>query len=193
MNSPLTRCALTVTLLALAPLSVFAGEEKSIFDGKTLKGWKVERCEAEVKDGAILLKAGNGVVYHDKRYTDFVLDLEWKALKKDNWDSGIYFRCELPKGKRPWPKRWQANMRKGQEGDVGGLKGATSKGLVKDGEWNHFQLSVIGSKASLVINGKPAWKADGIKEKDGYIILQAEIPSGGQFLFRNIRVKEVGK
>ena len=45
----------------------------------------------------------------------------------------------------------------------------------------------------MEINGKPAWKADGVKEPSGYIGLQAEIPGGGQFLFRNIRVQELGK
>lgn len=190
MRIRMNGCVLGLFVL-LAASPAFAAEPESIFDGKTLDGWKVQGCEAEVKDGAILLKAGNGVVYPDKRYGDFVLEVEWKALGEEKWDSGIYFRCELPEGKRPWPNRWQANLLKGQEGNVGGLKGAVSKGLVKDGEWNHFKLSVTGSKAALEINGEPAWQADGIKEEDGYICLQAEVPGGGQFLFRNIRIAEI--
>ena len=185
-------CSVCVSLFSV-PLLVIAAEPEPIFDGKTLDGWKVTGCEAEVQDGAILLKAGNGVVYPDQRYGDFELDLEWKALKKDTWDSGIYFRCELPKGDRPWPSRWQVNLLKGQEGNVGGLTGANSKDLVKDGEWNRFKLTVIGSKAALEINGKPAWEADGIEEPDGYICLQAEVPGGGQFLFRNIRITPLKK
>ena len=31
------------------------------------------RCEAEVKDGAIMIKEGNGVVHTEDRYGDFVL------------------------------------------------------------------------------------------------------------------------
>jgi hypothetical protein len=176
-----------------APLWLNAAEPVSIFDGKTLDGWKVAGCEAEVQDGAILLKSGDGVVYPEERYGDFVLELEWKALREDEWDSGIYFRCELPEGDRPWPSRWQANLRKGQEGNVGGLQGATSQGLVRNGEWNRFKLTVVGSKAALEINGQPAWEADGIEEKDGYICLQAEVPGGGQFLFREIRIAQVEK
>ena len=96
---------------------------------------------------------------------------------------------ELPQGKRPWPKRYQANLLKGQEGNVGGIKEATSTGLVKPaGEWNHFRLSVIGTKVALKINGKNAYEADGIETPKGYICLQAEIPGGGQFRFRNIRI-----
>lgn len=166
----------------------------SLFDGKTLDGWTVLRCEAEVDDGTILLKAGNGVVHTNKRYGDFVLELEWKALReKGRTDSGIYFRCELPKGKRPWPARYQANLLAGQEGNVGGIKGATSTGLVKKGDWNKFRLSVVGSTVALEINGKEAYKADGIASPEGYICLQAEVPGGGQFRFRNIRIAEPSK
>ena len=162
-----------------------------LFDGKTLKGWKVIGCEAVVQDGCILLKGGNGVVRTEKVYRDYVLDLEWKALKPDNWDSGIYFRCSDPPAGAPWPKMYQANLRKGMEGNVDELKDARSTGLTKPGEWNRFKLTVIGTTAQLEINGKPAWKADGLKSPEGFICLQAEIPGGGQFLFRNIRIQEV--
>lgn len=162
-----------------------------LFDGKTLAGWKVIGCEAKVQDGVILLEAGNGVVRTEKKYRDYVLELDWKALKSEKWDSGIYFRCDDPPAKRPWPKEYQANLRQGQEGNVPGLKGAESKGLVRDGQWNHFRLTVIGTKAKMEINGQPAWEADGIAQPEGYIALQAEIPGGGQFLFRNIAVTEM--
>lgn len=161
-----------------------------LFDGKTLDGWTVMGCEAEVDDGTIFLKAGNGVVHTNKRYGDFVLQLEWKAEREEKYDSGIYFRCELPEGKRPWPQRYQANLLKGQEGNVGGIKGATSKGLIKPGEWNHFELSVIGSKVAMKINGEQAYQADGIANSDGYICLQAEVPGGGQFWFKNIKIAQ---
>jgi hypothetical protein len=77
------------------------------------------------------------------------------------------------------------------EGNVNDLRTARSEGLAKPGQWNHFKLTVAGTKAELAINGKPAWKADGVKDPAGYIALQAEIPGGGQFLFRNIRIREL--
>ncbi|MGH9360566.1 MAG: 3-keto-disaccharide hydrolase, partial [Thermoanaerobaculia bacterium] len=125
----------------------------SLFDGKTLKGWKVTNCEAVVQDGAILLKAGNGLVRTERPYRDFVLELEWKALKPDAWDSGIYFRCGEPPAGAAWPRNHQANLKKGMEGNVDDLKGARSTGLVKPGEWNRFQLTVVGATAKLEING----------------------------------------
>ena len=166
-------------------------EPVSLFDGKTLNGWKVLGCEAVVEDGAILLKAGNGMVRTERTYKDFVLEVDWKALKPDNWDSGVFFRCgDTPQG-QSWPKTYQANLRKGLEGNVAELPAARSTGLTKPGEWNHFKLTLTGTTAELEINGKPAWKADGVKQPSGFIGLQAEIPGGGQFLFRNIQVLEL--
>ncbi len=163
----------------------------SLFDGKTLKGWKVIGCEASVQDGAILIKGGNGVVRTEKAYRDYVLEVEWKALKPDAWDSGIYIRCSDPPAGAPWPKTYQVNLRKGMEGNIDELKDARSTGLTKPGEWNRFRLTVEGTKAKLEINGKPAWSADGLKTPEGFISLQAEVPGGGQFLFRNIRIREL--
>lgn len=183
----------TTVLFILTPIALAEEAFVSLFDGNTLKGWKVLRCEAEVDAGSILLKAGNGVVHTEDRYADFILELEWKALSPDQWDSGIYFRSELPGKGQPWPNRYQANLLKGQEGDVGGLKGAISKGLVKTGEWNKFRLTVVGAEAALEINGKPAWKASGLEAPDGYICLQSEVAGGGQFRFRNIRIADLGK
>jgi hypothetical protein len=163
----------------------------SLFDGKTLAGWQVTGCEAVVQDGAMLLKSGNGLVRTKHVYRDFVLEIEWKALKPDNWDSGVFFRSDDPPAGKPWPKTYQANLRKGMEGNVNELKTARSAGLTKPGDWNHFKLTVIGATAALEINGQPAWKADGLERPTGYIALQAEIPGGGQFLFRNIRIREL--
>jgi hypothetical protein len=186
--------ALLATTVLFSLASTVLAEEAfvSLFDGNTLKGWKVLRCEAEVDAGTILLKAGNGIVHTEKRYADFVLELEWKAMRPGKWDSGIYFRSELPGKSQPWPRRYQANLLKGQEGNVAGLQGAISKGLVKTGEWNKFRLTVVGTKAALEINGKPAWKADGLEAPVGYICLQSEVAGGGQFRFRNIRIADLG-
>jgi hypothetical protein len=185
--------AFLAAMVLVAGVSVAAekGEWVELFDGKTLDGWKVIGCEAEVKDGAMLIKAGDGVVRPERKFKDYVLELDWKALQADNWDSGVYFRCIDPAGNYPWPRQYQVNMRKGMEGNVDELKGAKSQGLTKAGEWNHFKLTVVGTKAELEINGKPAWKADGLKAADGFISLQAEVPGGGQFLFKNIRVMEL--
>ena len=168
-------------------------EPVPLFDGKTLDGWKIITCEAEVKDGCIFLKAGNGVVRPERKFKDYILELDYKMLKEGKYDSGIYLRCKDPDPatKFPWPKVWQVNLRFDDEGNIAEFKEARSKGLTKPNDWNHFKITVVGTKVELEINGKPAWKADGLTEPEGYISLQAEIPGGGQVLFKNITIVEL--
>ncbi|MCP4611508.1 MAG: DUF1080 domain-containing protein [Planctomycetes bacterium] len=183
-------------LFAAAVLTSCSGTAKSkraaIFDGKTMDGWTVITCEAIVDNGDILLKEGNGLVQTRQQYGNFILEFECIALREGMWDSGVYFRYNVVPEKRPWPNRYQVNLRKGMEGNVSALEEARSEGLTKPGQWNQFKLTVQGTKASLEINGSPAWKADGLGEPaKGYIALQAEVPGGGQYRFRNIYMTEL--
>lgn len=184
--------AIRIGLMALACLGVGGGlsaaEPVALFDGKGLDGWDVIGCEAVVQDGAILVKDGNGLIQAKGAFADFVLEYEWKALAADMWDSGVYFRYdEVPEG-RPWPKKYQVNLRKGMEGNIDGFPDGKSAVQTKAGDWNKFELTVKGTTASLKVNGQDAWRVDGIEKPSGFIALQAEVPKGGQFLFRNIRI-----
>jgi hypothetical protein len=167
------------------------GKEVAIFNGKDLTGWVVTECETEVKDGVLLLKAGEGWIRAERPYTNFELSWECKNLKKEAYDSGVHFRAELPAPKAHWPKKFQVNLKTDQEGNLTSIKSAASTGLYKNGEWNKFDLKVVGTTAELAINGKPAWKTDGIDTPTGYIGLQSEVTLGGQFEFRNIKIKEL--
>jgi hypothetical protein len=180
-----------VSAIAAGCTSKKAGEGSKqvvlLFDGKTLAGWTVLDCNATVDNGDILLVNGNGLVQTDKKYGDFVLELEWKPLKESEWDSGVYFRYDSVLPDHAWPEKYQANLRQGMEGNVDGLPNAKSKGLILAGQWNRFKLTVQGTKAAMEINGKPAWESDGLEgPKEGYFALQAEVEGGGQNRFRNI-------
>ena len=180
-----------VVVLGLAACRGFAAEPVALFDGKGLDGWDVIGCEAVVQDGAILIKDGNGLVQAKGTFGDFVLEYEWKALSGEMWDSGVYFRYdEVPAGK-PWPKKYQVNLRKGMEGNIDGFPDGKNAVPTKAGDWNKFELTVKGTGASLKVNDQPAWKVEGIEKSSGFIALQAEVPKGGQFLFRNIRITKL--
>jgi hypothetical protein len=162
---------------------------KALFDGKSTEGWTVTDCKVEVKDGALLLADGNGTVRTNEKFRDYILSWECKAGREKDYDSGVFVRFDLPFPKgRNWPGKYQVNLKEKEEGNIKDLKGASSTGLCKAGDWNRFKLTVEGSKAELEINGKPAWKADGLKVREGYIGLQAEIPAGGQYWFRKIEI-----
>lgn len=167
-------------------------EPVPLFNGKNLDGWVVTECETEIKpDGVLLLKAGEGWVRTDKQYTNFVLSWECQNLKAADYDSGVHFRAPLPDQGAHWPRMYQVNLKIGQEGNLSRVDGATSEGLYKPGQWNAFELKVVGNTAELSINGKPAWKTDKITTPTGYIGLQSEVTQGGQFEFRNIKIREM--
>ena len=175
--------------IAAAPVS---GERVSLFNGKDLEGWSLLKCEAKADQGDILIQSGNGLVQSKKKYANFVLEFDWKALAADKWDSGVYFRYDSVPPNEPWPARYQANLRKGMEGNVDGVEGARSTGMIKAGEWNTFKLTVNNDTLELQINGKQAWTAKGLTgPASGFIALQAEVPNGGQHRFRNIYITEL--
>lgn len=196
MNTPVR--LLLISVLSALPLVLpaadapAAGARVALFDGKTLAGWTLRTCAAAVDNGEILIQSGNGLVLSTNQYADFVLEFDWKKLADDKWDSGVYFRFDsVPEGK-PWPPRYQVNLKKNLEGNCGELKGATSTGLVKPDGWNTFKLTVRGADATLEINGQPAWKATGLTgPAKGHIGLQAEVPQGGQHRFRNVYITEL--
>lgn len=180
---------LTTNLLAADP----EGYTDSLFDGESLDRLVVENgCEVTVEDGAILLKAGDGWVRSHHQYQDFKLHVEWKALQPEGYDAGVYLRAGR-EGK-PFPTRgYQANMLQGKEGNIGKLEGAASTGLAKPaGQWNTFDITVVGDTVEMVINGKPAYKVAGVDTEPGYVGLQVEVPKGGQFLIRRFDVVELG-
>src|SRR3954470_10819877 len=144
--------ALAVFASLLLAHSASAGDEGfsySLFNGKNLDGWVVTGCDVAAGDGTLVLKGGNGFVRTVNRYTDFALEIDGRAAKSKEYDSGIYFRSELPTGKRQWPQQYQINLKQNDEGNVTTVKTAKSTGLVKPGEWNHFELRVVGHTAAL--------------------------------------------
>ncbi|MGC4006246.1 MAG: DUF1080 domain-containing protein [Pirellulales bacterium] len=181
--------------LALPAGADEAGYTTELFNGKDTTGWVVTGTTVDVVDGALRTKENDGFVRSALPYDDFVLELDWKASDQEKYDSGIYIRCDAPApdSKRVWPAKYQINLKNGDEGNLLGVKtGGKSTGLIKKGDWNHFKVTVVGNSAEMEINGKPAWKAEGLDVPRGYIGLQSEVPLGGQFLFKNIKVTELG-
>jgi hypothetical protein len=166
--------------------------ECPLFDGRSLDGWTAENgCEAAVERELLVLKAGDGWLRSDRTYADFSMHVEWRALKAADYDAGIYVRTLA--GGKPFPSvGYQVNLLDGKEGNIGNLSGAASSGLIRRGDWNTFDITVIGETVTLSINGQRAYEVGGLKQSSGYIGLQCEVPKGGRFEFRNLRVTELG-
>ena len=189
MRTWIALCAVSFAVLARGADADFTHD---LLAGGDLSAFALHQCEAVFEGGALVLKSGNGLVHTLERHGDFVLELEWKARKTSKWDSGIYVRSELPAKGKPWPDRYQINLSDGEEGRLVGTDVRAPRDLIRKGDWNRFVISARGKELSLEINGKPAWKHMGIEAADGFIGIQSEVPAGGEFEFRNVKVTETG-
>ena len=190
-----------------------------LFDGKTLDGWVTSEnkpSQRPVEAGSINPhKSGHYMMIHEKKWENFVLQLDFKISKGCN--SGIFFRTS---SLQPKPGR-----------DVGfngieiAIDDTTTAGyhdtgaiydLVKPsvnamkpaGQWNHLKLFCSRNRISVSVNGKrvsrmdtdqfsePNKRPDGSRHKFdvvykdhprlGYIGLQDH---GADCWYKNIKLK----
>jgi hypothetical protein len=116
-----------LVLLMAISVSAFSQEKwENLFNGKTLKGWKVLNGKAEytIEDGAIVghskLNTPNTFLCTEEIFGDFILELDFKVDNRLN--SGIQFRSnsfkEYNNGRvhgyqseiDPAPRAWSAGI-----------------------------------------------------------------------------------
>lgn len=172
-----------ILALTLGVSIVSAAEPKwvSLFDGKSLKGWKQLQGEAKyaVRDGAIIGIVTEGVPANsfmttEEVFGDFIFECEFKAA--DGINSGIQFRSAPPDGQKqkrvygyqfeidPTPRGLTGGMyeegRRGwfvPEKNNGEPQQAFAKkyaGTYKAGEWNKVRIEARGPSIKTYLNGK---------------------------------------
>jgi hypothetical protein len=174
----------------------------SLFDGKTLNGWKNAGEFWTVQDGVIHYTGKKGAknLATEKDYGDFELYVDWKINKAG--DSGIYLRGQ------PQVQIWdsfnlapnlKADAGKGSGGMWNNPKGSPGKEPLVNadnpvGEWNTFHIKMVGDRVTIKLNDKlvvddapfvPLGKAP---PRTGTIELQVH---GDPLWFRNIFVREL--
>jgi len=190
-----------------------AGKEKeegfvSLFDGRTLSGWKGRPELWKVKDGVIVGSTKpNGITFNtfligEKEYSNFILKLEFKFM---GGNSGVQFRSR-PTGD---PQRLAVS---GYQADIGEryfgalydearrnrlLKSpdnpTVAKAYKKD-DWNEYEIRAMGENLHLLLNGIPTVTYQE-SEKDiprkGIIALQLHGGPPMEVHFKNIRIKSL--
>jgi hypothetical protein len=181
----------------------------SLFDGKTLDGWKVgtNADTFKVQDGMIVVNGpGPGhlfyvgpVANHD--FKNFHLKCEVMTFPQAN--SGIYFHTEYQD--TGWPnKGFEAQVDNSHKDPkrTGGLYNVQDNFEVpaKDNEWFTYEIIVTGKHVMVKINGKTTcdwtqpddWKGPnrmpGRVLGHGTFALQGHDP-GSKVYFKNIMVK----
>lgn len=148
---------------------------KSLFDGKTTKGWRNYKKQEisngwQVKDGALTrVDKGAGDIITTEKYEEFELSLEYKISKGGN--SGIMFHV-IEQAGPPWHSGPEIQIQDNVDGHdpqkAGWLyqlyqpandpkTGKTIDATKPVGQWNHVNLIIAKDKCELNMNGIRYW------------------------------------
>jgi hypothetical protein len=180
----------------------------SLFDGKTLDGWKVGENAASfsVQDGAIVVNGPRAHLYyvgpvqnHDFKNFEFKADV----MTTPGSNSGLYFHTAYQEG--GWPSKGyevQINNSHTDPKRTAGLYGIKDnmEAPAKDGEWFTMQITVNGKHVTTSVNGKTIvdyTEPDGVERPEdmkarliasGTFAIQGHDPKS-KVLVRNIMVR----
>jgi hypothetical protein len=134
----------------------------SLFDGKTLDGWKVgaNASTFKVEDGAIVVNGPRAHLYyvgpvqnHDFKNFEFKADV----MTTEGSNSGLYFHTAYQED--GWPSKGyevQVNNSHSDWRRTAGLYAIqdVKEPPAKDGEWFTMHIVVNGKKVTTAVNGK---------------------------------------
>lgn len=194
MSTVLRRSHMLLMLALFAGVNSSAQESGwiSMFDGKTLEGWKANGHPESwsVKDGAIV---GDGEASHLFWMVRECGDCEFKAEAKisDGGNSGMYFRTAFGPG---FPKGYEAQVNSTHKDPVrtGSLYNFVKvfDELVPPDTWFTQHIIARGNHIIIEVNGKKT--VDFVDEKKtftkGYLALQQH-NKGSIVMFRNLMMK----
>jgi hypothetical protein len=205
----MTRILVTVlvALVSVAPAAQTDGWV-SLFDGKTLDGWKASENPAtfSVADGAIVVAGPRSHLYYVGPVNNHVFtNFEFKAdvMTTPGSNSGMYFHTEFQEG--GWPAKGyevQVNNSHTDWRRTGGLYAIVDVKVppAADHTWFTQQITVVGNKVVIKVDGKPTAEyaepagverppdMAGRKLGSGTFALQGHDPKSKVF-FKNIMVK----
>jgi len=196
-----------LALLALSSVALAADDGWiSLFDGKSLDGWKVSDKPGtfSVVNGEIVVKGDRSHLFYDGAKHDFTnFELKVEIMAKHNSNSGVYFHTEFqPSG---WPDKGfevQVNNTHADPKKTAGLYDIKDNfaAPAKDDEWFTMTIRVEGKHVVTSVNGKvitdwtepdgfvPPANHAGRKISHGTFALQGHDP-GSEVHFRSIAVK----
>jgi hypothetical protein len=180
------------------------GKPIQLFNGRDLNGWRL-RSEKNpgcwsVEDGTLTNSKGCVDIISEAKFSDFKLKLEFKMAEPvvnggQRSNSGVYLRGR-------YEIQIQDDFGKPAESHgAGGLYGfltPTSNAIRKAGEWQTYEITLIGRQLTVVLNGMTIIDRQEIPGLTGGAIDSAEGTPGpimlqgdhGKVWFRNVVLTE---
>ena len=144
---------------------------ESKFNGKDFEGWDGPLNNYEIKEGGVIMCKPNkgGTIFTKEEYEDFVVRFEFKLPPGGNnglairypgsGDTAYSGMCELQVLDNTAEKYSRLDARQ-YHGSAYGMVPAHRGYLRPVGEWNFQEVTVIGSKIHVELNGNLILKAD---------------------------------
>lgn len=189
-----------LSLVALAMPPKKDGKWIDLFNGKDTTGWRMAgKGSFTVEDGALVTHGGMGMLWYEARkFGNFTMQVEWKVNNKCN-NSGVFVRFP-EKSDDPWyavNNGYEIQIddcdKKGlmfQTGSVYSFHPAEKIASKAAGEWNLFEITVVGQRYSVRLNGEKVNEFEGTRGAEGYVGLQNH-DLISRVSFRRVRVKEI--
>ena len=175
------------------PVLATADNVSDFYNGKDLSQWSGDAGLWTVQAGEIVGKSEgldrNAFLVSNFTVQDFQLSIDILLVGNEG-NSGIQFRSQKTKegvmgyqadvGPGWWGKLYEEEGR-------GLLWDKSSEQLVKEGDWNRYEIRAVGSKIQTLINGQPCVELDDPKGgKRGIIALQLHSGGATEVRFRNM-------
>ncbi|MBE0655920.1 MAG: DUF1080 domain-containing protein [Bacteroidales bacterium] len=175
-----------------------------LFNGQDLSNWDIVLKDSLADpDLTFFIKDGNiqtsgdpfGYIRTAERFSDFELSVEWRWLAEPG-NSGVFIHIQED---NIWPVCLECQLMNQKAGDFVCFPGfdfaehtdkenwAVSKRAESSekpaGEWNHYDIRVVGDSVSIYVNNVLQNIATQTKFTEGHIALQSE---GAPLEFRNV-------
>jgi hypothetical protein len=124
------------------------GKREPLFNGRDLAGWHVLGAnEWEADNGILRNRKSGGNLVTDQKFTDFKLHVEFRYPKDGN--SGIYLRGRYEVQVADTGDELEV----GSLGAVYGFLEPSDAAAKKPGEWQTFDVTLVGRMVTVVLNG----------------------------------------
>jgi hypothetical protein len=190
-----------------------SGDWISLFDGKTLNGWRNPYTWGETKVvGREIHLIGDKKFFlvTEKTYGDFVFEVDI-LLPEGKANSGVMFRAHVQPNKvfgyqaevdgdlnRGWSgglydegrRMWFASPIRNNPESVKAFRDRAGSAF-KRNDWNTFRITCQGKRLKIEVNGVTTTDIEDDMDARGVIGLQHHGEKGQTYKFRNARIKEL--